>query len=515
MRLCHLWIRIGMVLALGAGLGGAARAADEDAIGLNTLKATGKAFAAVAKKATPAVVYVGVEKNVRAMRGPGGMFQGPMEFGPDFLERFFGQGMPFGNPRGSQPMPHGYPRQNRPFGRTPQGREPQFREMGAGSGFIVSSDGYVLTNNHNVAEADRVTLKLSDGREFVAKVVGTDPQTDVAVLKVEGKDLPYLELGESDALEVGEWVLAIGNPFGLSHTVTAGIVSAKGRSRIGILGRESYEDFIQTDAAINPGNSGGPLLNLEGKVVGMNTAIFSRSGGSMGIGFAIPIEMARSIQKQLVETGSVTRGFLGVLIQELTPELVASFNLKGKEGILVAEVSPGSPAEKAGVQQGDVIVEMAGEKVDDASRFRNRVAMTPPGTKLDFVVLRNGERKTLSAEVAKLDPEKAQVASAVGRTGSDRVEKFGFAVANLTPALAQQYGLAGDPGVVVVYVEEGSAAEMVGLQPGAVILQVGRTRVRNTVEFGQAMKAMGQGGNVALLVKQDGQTRYIGLRMEE
>ena len=315
-----------------------------------SLRMMGKTFASVAKRVSPAVVFVKVEKVVESQ--PNVQFFAPFggdnPFGDDFLQRFFGT-----------PSPQEQPRQFRQIPRQHQ------RIVGQGSGFIISPDGYIMTNNHVVGDADKVTVKLEDGREFIAKTVGTDPHTDVALIKIDAKNLPVLALGNSDALEVGEWVLAIGNPFGLSHTLTAGIVSAKGRSSLGLA---DYENFIQTDAAINPGNSGGPLVDLNDKAVGMNTAIFSQSGGYMGIGFAIPINMAKAIKDQLIKTGSVTRGYLGIVIQDLTPELAKSFGLDDHNGILVAEVTENSPAEKAGLRQGDVIVEFNGKAVEEVHR---------------------------------------------------------------------------------------------------------------------------------------------------
>ncbi|MFQ5902242.1 MAG: Do family serine endopeptidase, partial [Candidatus Binatia bacterium] len=312
---------------------------------IENLRETGKAFAAVARKISPAVVFIKVEKTVTG----GSPFSPSMPFGDEFFRHFFGEPFPYRQP----------PRQRQ-------------RIVGQGSGFIISSDGYIVTNNHVVGDADKVIVGLIDGREFTAKTIGTDPHTDVAVIKIEAKYLPVLPLGDSDALEVGEWVLAIGNPFGLSHTLTAGIVSAKGRSSIGIT---DYEDFIQTDAAINPGNSGGPLINLEGRAVGINTAIFSQTGGYMGIGFAIPINMAKSIRDQLIKHGSVTRGYLGIMIQDITPALAKTFGLDTTKGVLISEVTKGSPAGMAGLARGDVIVEFNGHPVEKVGPFHNEVAL--------------------------------------------------------------------------------------------------------------------------------------------
>ena len=308
--------------------------------GIENLRETGKAFRSVAKKVSPAVVFIKVEKEIEQP----GMGNNPFEgspFGDEFFRRFFGQ----------------MPQQRSPHQQQPQKRH----SMGQGSGFIISADGYIMTNNHVVGDADKVSVQLLDGREYDAKIIGTDPPSDVALIKIDADEkLPFLKLGNSDKLEVGDWVLAFGNPFGLSHTLTAGIVSAKGRSGIGL---NDFENFIQTDAAINPGNSGGPLVNLDGEVIGMNSAIYTRSGGYMGIGFAIPINMAKDIYQQLVEHGSVTRGRLGVLIQDLNKELAESFDIDQREGILIAQVMEDSPAEKAGLKQGDIILQLMVKKL--------------------------------------------------------------------------------------------------------------------------------------------------------
>jgi len=460
--------------------------------GIQSLREMGKAFASVARKVSPAVVFIQVEKKVA--RSSNVRFFSPFgesPFGDDFLRRFFG--IPFPD----QETPKGY-------GETPPREE---RVVGQGSGFIISRDGYIMTNNHVVSGADRVTVRLLDGRQFQAEIVGTDPHSDVAVVKIDGGDLPVLPLGDSDSLEVGEWVLAIGNPFGLSHTLTAGVVSAKGRSRVGIT---DYEDFIQTDAAINPGNSGGPLVNLDGKAVGMNTAIFSRSGGYMGIGFAIPINMAKGIADQLIKHGSVTRGYLGVLIQDLTPDLARSFGLKGRKGVLVAQVTEGSPAEKAGLKQGDIIIGFGGKPVKEVTSFRNRVALIPPGTEEKITILRDGEKKTLTITVGKLPDGGGETASAA-RT----LEKLGLTVKTLTEDMAEQLGYQGETGVVVTRVREGSLAALAGIKPGALIQEVNRKRVRNVEEFEEALRKTPESGMVLLLLREGAYSRYVALRMED
>jgi serine protease Do len=458
--------------------------------GIESLRQTGKAFAAVAKEVSPAVVFIQVEKTVDQSSV---QFFSPFgegsPFGDDFLRRFFGT-----------PLPEG-PNQ---YDRAPQRQQ----VIGQGSGFIISKDGYILTNNHVVGDADKVTVKLVDGREFTAKTIGTDPHSDVAVIKIDSENLPTLPLGDSDAIEVGEWVVAIGNPFGLSHTLTVGVVSAKGRSSVGIA---DYENFIiQTDAAINPGNSGGPLVDLDGRVVGMNTAIFSSSGGYMGIGFAIPINMAKAIKDQLIQTGSVIRGYLGISIQDLTPELAESFGLEDHKGILVAEVTEDSPADKAGLKQGDVIIEFAGKPVNEVGPFRNLVALKTPGSKEKMTILRDGKRKTLSVTIGKLPDEGPSTTAA-----SHSMEKLGFTVQTLTPDLARQFGIQDEKGVVVTRVTQESAAAMAGIKPGTIIIEVNRRTVNDTDDFKQAIAETSEKGTVLLLIKEGQHTRYVALRIEQ
>jgi serine protease Do len=387
-----------------------------------------------------------------------------------------------------------------------QGEPPQQRRYGQGSGFIISRDGYILTNHHVVGDADKVTVQMEDGREFTAKVVGNDPRSDVAVIKIDAANLPVLQLGDSDALEVGDWVLAVGSPFGLSHSITAGIVSAKGRSSIGIA---DYENFIQTDAAINPGNSGGPLVDVDGRVVGMNTAIFSRSGGYMGIGFAIPVNMVKTIRDQLIEHGSVIRGYLGVAIQNLTSELAQSFNLEGQKGALVAEVTKDSPAEKAGLEQGDVIVEFAGKPVTEIGDFRNQVAMTPPGTARKITLVRDGERKTFEVTIGKLPGEKE-----AGEKEPGAVSELGLTVQPLTRELAQQLGYVGEEGVLVSGVTPGSAAAEAGIRPGFLIQEVNRVPVKTPSEFQQAVAKTSREGTVLLLLRDRESSLYVALKLE-
>jgi serine protease Do len=449
--------------------------------GIESLKQSGLAFRTVAKKVSPAVVFIKVEKDteVSSQENP---------FGDEFFRRFFG----------APPSPH--ERRQAP---NPKKR----RSMGQGSGFIISPDGLIMTNNHVVGDADKVIVRLLDGREFTAETIGTDPATDVAVIKIDASDLPFLSLGDSDQLEVGDWVLAVGNPFGLSHTLTAGIVSAKGRSGIGI---NDYENFIQTDAAINPGNSGGPLVNLDSEVVGMNTAIFSRSGGYMGIGFAIPINMAKQIRDQLVKHGTVTRGRLGVYIQDLTSELAESFELKETKGILVAQVIEDSPAEEAGLERGDVILKLAGEPIGKVAEFRNRIALTAPGTELKLTILRDGKTKEVPVTIG------TQETDAQGRPeAASSISRFGLQLQPLTEELADQFGYQGEKGVLVSGIDPGSAAEEADIEKGDLIQEVNRTPVASAGEVREALKKTRPGGAALLLIRRGEATRYLALKDKE
>ena len=400
--------------------------------------------------------------------------------GEEFFERFLRQRRPE-QPRESQPL-------------------------GQGSGFLISSDGYILTNYHIVGEAQRVRVTLQDGRTFEATLIGTDPKSDVAVIKIAGSNLPTLPLGNSDALHVGEWVIAIGNPFGLTHTITVGVVSAKGRSRLGIT---DYEDFIQTDASINPGNSGGPLLNLRGEVIGINTAIASRSGGPLGIGFAIPINMAQRIQEQLVTTGRVVRGYLGIRIQDVTQELATSFHLASVEGALVAEVSKGTPAEKAGLHTGDVIVTVGEQPVQNAGQLRNLIALLSPRTRVTMDVLRHGQRQSLTVVLGEL-PENDRTARV---PTTDIQHRLGLAVQELTPDLAHKLGYHAGQGVLVTHVEPGSPAAQAGLRSGMCILEVNYQSVNTRDEFQHALGQTEQMERLLLLVQYGQGTQFIALHL--
>ncbi len=461
--------------------------------GIENLRQTSNAFATIAREVSPAVVYIQADKVASTPAWGRLPFDEDWPFGDDFLERFFGRSLP----QPSVPRSESQPKQFVPS---------------QGSGFIFSTDQglfskstYVLTNNHVVEGAENIKVRLLDGKEFAAKVKGADPRSDVAVLEIDAGGLPVLGMGDSSILEVGEWVLAIGNPFGLQHTLTVGVVSAKGRTSLGI---NDYEDFIQTDAAINPGNSGGPLVNLEGRVVGMNTAILSRSGGYMGIGFAIPINLAQSIAKQLIDNGEVARGYLGVVIQELTADLAESFGLEDTKGIVIAQVTKDSPADKAGLKVGDVIIRYQDKAITNLGAFRNQVALTPPGSRENLEVLRDGKAKSFSVKLGKLSPD------AIGgiEDPSQSAVQLGLTVQTLTPELAQQFAVKGNRGVVVTKVEPGSIAALAGIETGEVILEVNRQAIGNSEEFRAAIEMSEHQRRVLLLAQRGETARYVVLK---
>jgi len=382
------------------------------------------------------------------------------------------------------------------------GRVPPRVQRGLGSGFVINADGYVVTNNHVVDGATEIRVKLADGRELAGRVVGRDPRTDLALLKVDAHGLPTIPLGDSAALKVGEPVMAIGNPFGLEQTVTTGIVSATGR----VIGEGPYDDFIQTDASINPGNSGGPLINARGQAVGINTAIVSRSGGSVGIGFAIPVNLAKPVVSQLASAGHVTRGWLGVGIQPLTADLAKSFRLSQTDGALVTSVSAGSPAAKAGLKQGDVIVEYDGRPVGRAGDLPRAVAETPVGRAVPVKVVRDGKPLTLTATVGRL--EEAREAKAEPAPGEPAL---GVTARTLTPTVAQQLGLREQRGVLVVGVNDGSRAEAAGLKAGDIIAEVDHRAVASVEDLQQALRRHPAGAPVLMLVQRDGDPLWLAV----
>ena len=423
-------------------------------------------FSALAKDVSPAVVHIRVEKTIK-----GGApvprqfghhpFQGDDRF-KEYFDEFFG-------------------------GKNPH----DFKQNGLGTGFIINKDGYIVTNNHVVQDADQIKVVLKDKREFDAEIIGRDPQTDLALIKIDApKDLPAARLGNSGNLQVGEWVAAIGSPFGLEQTVTAGIVSAKGR----VIGSGPYDDFIQTDASINPGNSGGPLINMSGEVVGINTAIIAQG---QGIGFAIPIDLANGIIKQLKADGEVTRGWLGITIQDLKADLAEYYGAKNQTGALVASVVPGDPADEAGIKPHDIIIDVNGEKVTNSRDLTARSANLTVGEKASVTVLRDGKKKTLTVKVGKRPMRMADA----GTPQHKKETEYGFQVADLTPEMARRFNIADNKGVLVVGVNTDSKADKAGIQKGDLILEVNRQNVDSVSEFKKLIQSDRDVDGIDLLVK--------------
>jgi serine protease Do len=444
-----------------------------------------EAFAATAKEATPAVVSIKVEKMIEASptETPFGYNDPFGLFGDDFLRKFFGERMP------QQQAPRKY------------------FQQGLGSGFIISKDGYILTNNHVVGNVDKITVVLKDGRKFEnAKLIGTDPATEVALIKIPGDDFPVLPMGNSNKIEIGDWVIAIGNPFGLTETVTVGVISAVGRSNVGIA---AYEDFIQTDAAINPGNSGGPLINMDGQAIGINTAIYSEGGGYMGIGFAIPIDMARTIEEQLKEYGQVTRGYLGIYGQDVTPDMAKLLGLKSSQGVIVASVEKGSPADRAGLKSQDVLLEMDGKKIDS---FRNEVAMLKPGTKVTLTVSREGKTTDIPVTLGERPTQVAQATTPSEQPKSQQA--LGVQVQNLTKDLADRFGYPMGEGVIVTRVAQGSPAAQAGIQPGDLIQTVDRQSVNSVDEFERAV-TRAKGNKILMLIRRGQYSQFVIVQVGE
>ena len=436
-------------------------------------------FSAVVEPLLPAVVNISTSKVVKNQRS-----ENP--FSDPFFRQFFGN--PFGDGEQQQPR--------------------EQREHSLGSGVIVNADGYILTNNHVVEGASDVQVTLSDKRQLKAKVVGTDPRTDIAVLKIPASGLATVTIGDSAKAKVGDIVLAIGDPFGIGETVTMGIVSATGRRDLRLEGPEGYEDFIQTDASINPGNSGGALVNTRGELIGINTAIISNGGGgNQGIGFAVPVNMARTVMEQILKSGKVTRGFLGVSIQEVTPDLAKAFNLPSAEGALVGGVTPDSPGAKAGLQKGDVITALNGQKVSDYHDLRLRISQTAPGTSVKLDVYRNGQKQQMTVTLGEF-PEKAQAAEGNAPQGEAPALE-GVQVENLTNDVAQQLNLPpGTRGVVITRVDPDSIAAETGLQRGDVIQEVNRKAVNSVEQFRAAVRGSAN-QPLLLLVNRGGNTQYV------
>ncbi|MBI5183322.1 MAG: Do family serine endopeptidase [Nitrospinae bacterium] len=440
-------------------------------------------FVEIAKKENPAVVNISTTSKTkfkhpeRGFRGPRSPF-GERDFFGDFFDRFFGE------------IPNEIPRRS------------------LGSGFVIDKEGYILTNNHVIADAEEIKVTLHNEKVYDAKVVGTDSKTDIALIKVEAKEnLPVVVMGDSDKLEVGEWVIAIGNPFGLSHTVTVGVISAKGRRGIG---PGPYDNYIQTDASINPGNSGGPLIDTKGEVVGINSTIIAgNTGGNIGIGFAVPINMAKDILNDLKEKGSVTRGWLGVIIQKVTPDLAKSFNLSESEGALVADVMPKSPADDVGLKRGDVIIEFDGKKIGAMEELPMIVASTKVGSKVDMVIIREGQKKRMKVTIAELkdEGEKKKILLSTN--------KLGMNVQEITPEISQGLGLENNNGVLVTDVEVGSPADEGGILRGDVIIQVNRQDIKDINNYRDAMDKVKEGDTILFLIKRGSSTIYVTAKMEK
>ncbi len=425
-------------------------------------------FTDVAMAASPTVVNIRTEKIIKGGGTVFRHFRSPFGKGDpfhDFFERFFGD----------------IPRRD-------------FKQRSLGSGFFIDKEGYIVTNNHVIENADKIKVKVKSGKEYDAKIVGRDAKTDIALIKLKSwRDFQAAKWGDSDALKVGEWVVAIGSPFGLEHTVTAGIVSAKGR----VIGSGPYDDFIQTDASINPGNSGGPLINMKGEVIGINTAIVSRSGGNVGIGFAIPINLARGIIKQLKASGTVTRGWLGVSIQNLTPELAEYYGVKDGKGALVGEVFKDDPADKAGIKAKDVIIEVDGDKIEDSRDLSQRIADIPMGEKITIKVVRSGKEHTFRVGIAKRTEDKESLALKQPVEETD----LGMTVSPLTKELARQFNISEVEGVVVVGVERDGPADKADARDGDLILEINHKPIKTLEDYQAQIEKVKKGETISLLIK--------------
>ncbi|GAA0691849.1 DegQ family serine endoprotease [Vreelandella titanicae] len=439
-------------------------------------------FTALVEDAAPGVVNISTSRTVQRSSAPGFGGFGGQEI-PEIFRHFFGDSFP-------APPSNG------------QGRTEERQSLG--SGFVISEDGYVMTNAHVVQDADEILVRLNDRRELRAEVVGSDPQTDVAVLKIDANDLPTLNLGDSDELKVGEWVAAIGSPFGFDHSVTAGIVSAINRT----LPRDAYVPFIQTDVAINPGNSGGPLFNLDGEVVGINSQIFTRSGGFMGVSFAIPINVAMDVAEQLREGGRVDRGWLGVMIQPVSDDLAESFGMENAIGALIADLDPEGPAAQGGLQAGDVILEVNGEEVERSSSLPRLIGKGAPGTEVELTLMRDGEELTESVELGSWPDTEQQSAQA----GSNNQARLGIMVAEIDDTMREQLNVPG--GVIVRQVESGSVAAEAGIRPGDVLVSIDHRSVSSSAELVEIVEALPTDRAIPVRLFRDGRSLFVALRLE-
>ena len=449
--------------------------------------------AILVKNVQKAVVHIKVEKIMNSNVGQ--YFNNPMDlYNDEFFRRFFPE---------LKPPNEKIPKKN-------QNPKREFRQEGMGSGSIVDGKGYILTNHHVVGEADRILVILFDGTEKEAKQVGTDPESDIAVIKISGNNLPVLPMGNSDEILVGEDVIAVGNPFGLIQTVTYGIVSAKGRSNVGI---NEYENFIQTDAAINPGNSGGPLVSLSGEIVGVNSAIFSRTGGYQGIGFAVPINMARKIMMDLIEKGSVSRGWLGVGIQDVSKDLAKAFQLENTKGSLITGVMPDTPAQKAGILKGDVVIRINGRLILDSNHLRNEIANAGAFTKIDMELIRNGNLLRIKLKLGERPKKIKQVRTyQQSDQNSEKVEFLGMIVEELSEETARKFGFEFRRGIVIVKVERGSPAEKAGLAPGMIVQEVERQSLINLKMFKEIISKIDKTKGALFLITTSSGSRYIFLQ---
>jgi serine protease Do len=446
-------------------------------------------FTNLVEQASPAVVNISTTQKLPD-RGVADSQMPDLEGLPPMFREFFERNMPRGGPK------------------APQRGDRQREAQSLGSGFIISADGYVLTNNHVIADADEIIVRLSDRSELKAKLVGTDPRTDVALLKIDGKNLPTVKLGDSDKLKVGEWVLAIGSPFGFDHSVTKGIVSAKGRT----LPNDAYVPFIQTDVAINPGNSGGPLFNMAGEVVGINSQIFTRSGGFMGLSFAIPIDVALDVSDQLKKDGKVSRGWLGVVIQEVNKDLAESFGLERPAGALVAQVLDDGPAAKGGLQVGDVILSMNGQPIVMSADLPHLVGGLKAGAKANLEVVREGKRRTLDVTVGAMPDDDQTLGAGAKAQAEQSSNRLGVSVADLTADQKKALELKG--GVVIKEVQDGPAA-LIGLQPGDVITHLNNQAIESSKQFADIAKGLPKNRSVSMRVLRQGRASFITFKLAE